>query len=93
MRRPIFLSGNFPDFSGQRVRPKKRSPECHEGRTPGSMDSIEAGNEAGPYYLSYQVDDAFMFRILSEFGAPIANTENRARSGKDRPPSRKLRPG
>ena len=45
-----------------------------------SMEQLKLENEAGPYYISYQLNDAYSLRIAADSGGVTANSENRGRT-------------
>ena len=45
-----------------------------------SMQQLKLEGEAGPYYISYLMTDAYVLRITADSGAIIANSENRNRT-------------
>ena len=45
-----------------------------------SMEQLKLENEAGPYYISYHLNDTYSLRIAADSGCITANSESRGRT-------------
>ena len=80
MKQAIFLVAMLLTFSSSAKAQKTVVFDAMKDELARSTQQLKLAGEAGPYYVSYLMTDAYVLRISADSGAIIANSENRSRT-------------
>src|SRR5512133_3761721 len=79
MLRSVFLTAHFHVFQCSAFAQNKVILNAMKDELARSMEQLKLEKEAGPYYVSYLLQDAHTLRITADYGAIVVNTDNRYR--------------
>ncbi len=79
MLRSIFLTALFLVYQCGAFAQNKVILNAMKDELARSMEQLKLEKEAGPYYVSYLLQDAHTLRITADYGAITVNTDNRYR--------------
>jgi predicted Zn-dependent protease len=80
MKRSIFLFAIFLVFQSGVYAQKKVLLDAMKDELARTMEQLKLNGEAGPYYVSYFLQDAHTLRITADYGAITVNSDNQYRT-------------
>jgi predicted Zn-dependent protease len=80
MKRLIFLFAILLAFQSGAYAQKKVLLDAMKDELARTMEKLKLNDEAGPYYVSYFLQDAHTLRITADYGAITVNSDNQYRT-------------